>query len=344
MTKLILHIGYGKTGTTHLQSAFQQNHTALLDQGVLYPIMRNGFTKHAPLVPHIAALKNPSPYHQIWAESDPISESRHHWEDTVAQISSAQPHTVVLSDESFINCHGRTAEMAACLSPYFNEICAVAYVESPQKLFLKTMQQWLKTRGIANTGRAQPYRKQLSSFAANPVFDFQAHIYDVAGFPNGDILAHFTDLYCPEWPNIDAVHASGAKNRGFSAEAMSVAETYGAFLHEDNLAARIQKWSGVCRTIIAADAAVTGYERPKLLEPVADHIQRSHPDLLWLRDRFGLEFRDVDYTIASSDPEVAHPPLKVGSLCPVNSDRKAELLAYVVKQLGAPQSITFASP
>jgi len=329
MTRLVLHIGYGKTGTTYLQASLSRNRDALLSRHVLYPKMIRGLTKHAPLVPYLSGQENPGPYHYTWAETDPFQESRHHWQDTLEQIAATQPETVIISDESLINSTERATNLAKNLTPYFSDIQVVAYIDSPQKLFLKKAQQQLRTRGFMPIQLISPMRTQLAWFAAQPAFKLNLHAYDRATFPKGDVLAHFTGLYCPGWEEIEAVLPNSDLNTGLSAEAMAVAEFYGARWQEKSLAKRQKKWIDMSRALMAADRAIPGFRKPELRSDFSEYIQRAHPDIVWLRETHGIAFRDVDYHVASTGWPGETPKITVPNICLVDTERQAAIRAVI---------------
>ena len=47
MKTLFIHIGYGKTGTTFIQTFFYKNHTKI--DNLYYPTTKENFTRHLQL-------------------------------------------------------------------------------------------------------------------------------------------------------------------------------------------------------------------------------------------------------------------------------------------------------
>lgn len=114
LPRLILHVGFQKTGTSSLQRLFRVNRAKLGDQGILYP---QAGTLGKDAHHHLALQLNP-------AKTD--------GEDLGALIAAltreqTQPHhTLLLSSEAFqqINYFDRVADMIAHLAPAETIICA----------------------------------------------------------------------------------------------------------------------------------------------------------------------------------------------------------------------------
>ena len=81
--------------------------------------------------------------------------------------------------------------------------------------------------------------------------------------------------------------------------------------------------------IRAADAAVTGDLRPRLLEPVRAAIDLASDDLLWLRDAYGIVFDGIDYDriVAPALPirEMKQRPKRIDEICVIDPERLDKL-------------------
>ncbi len=99
---ILLHLGFHKTGTTSLQSAFAANRDVLLERGVLYPGRRRS---HHPAA---YAMTNRS-----WGGHRPTgggeSPDRRDW-DRLARAARRHPGRVLISSESFALTPDETAE------------------------------------------------------------------------------------------------------------------------------------------------------------------------------------------------------------------------------------------
>ena len=81
------------------------------------------------------------------------------------------------------------------------------------------------------------------------------------------------------------------------------------------------------------DAKLTDPTKPKLNNDFASAINSANYDLIVLRDRYNVEFEDVDYMNVGkksfkSDQKIA----RIEDLCKVNADRR-DMLAARVKEV-----------
>lgn len=114
MKKLILHIGYNKTGTTAIQKGFNYNRKPLERHGIFYPIRCRG--------------KRKSPAHHSLAESllfrinKPLPDFvntkiyskypfDHYWKLLKEELSQSRAQTVFISSEAFSRLRGNPAQM-----------------------------------------------------------------------------------------------------------------------------------------------------------------------------------------------------------------------------------------
>lgn len=114
MKKLILHIGYNKTGTTAIQKGFDHNRKALERHGVFYPKKCRG--------------KRKSPAHHSLAESllfrinKPLPDFvntkiyskypfDHYWKLLKDELSQSRAQTVFISSEAFSRLRGHPEQM-----------------------------------------------------------------------------------------------------------------------------------------------------------------------------------------------------------------------------------------
>jgi hypothetical protein len=99
MTRLVLHIGTEKTGTTSIQHFMSQNRQALLAQGVMYPHIGQRKDAHFDLVNALHPLDNNGKYMEFLA---PVNDTSLHLWDKLAECIKAHPDkTIVISAEHF---------------------------------------------------------------------------------------------------------------------------------------------------------------------------------------------------------------------------------------------------
>lgn len=99
MTRVVLHIGTEKTGTTSIQHFMSLNRQALLANGVLYPHIGQRKDAHFDLVNALHPLDNNGKYMEFLA---PVKDSSLHLWDKLAECIKTHPDkTIVISAEHF---------------------------------------------------------------------------------------------------------------------------------------------------------------------------------------------------------------------------------------------------
>lgn len=99
MTKVVLHIGTEKTGTTSIQHFMSQNRTALLAKGVLYPNLGSRKDAHFDLVNSVHPLDNGGRHMEFLGPvTQPIDFL---WNKLAECINEHSDKTIVLSAEHF---------------------------------------------------------------------------------------------------------------------------------------------------------------------------------------------------------------------------------------------------
>lgn len=131
---ILLHLGFHKTGTTALQSAFAASRPALLEHGVLYPGRRRSH--------HPAAMAMTNRTWGVGREGGWHPDPRD-W-DRLARAATAHPGRVLISSESFaLTPDEAAARMVADLGP---ERVHVAFTMRPMAALLSSSwQQYLKS-------------------------------------------------------------------------------------------------------------------------------------------------------------------------------------------------------
>ncbi|WP_153913454.1 hypothetical protein [Shewanella sp. TC10] len=99
MTKVIIHIGTEKTGTTSIQKCLQQNRANLAQQGIIYPHIGPRDDAHFDLVNALHPLDNNGRYMEFLPK---VKHEQNFYWDALARCIIANPDkTIVLSAEHF---------------------------------------------------------------------------------------------------------------------------------------------------------------------------------------------------------------------------------------------------
>lgn len=116
-TKLLIHIGLHKTGTSAIQSFLLDNRAQLLEQGLLYPLDLEEWGNHNPLAWHLMDPRYMPTHGDFYRElSSPA-----HWEKLHEAVSEQPTDRVILSGEDF-SLIGRPQQLAELLERYDTRI------------------------------------------------------------------------------------------------------------------------------------------------------------------------------------------------------------------------------
>lgn len=310
--RFIVHIGMPKCGSTALQEGLSAMRASLARQGVLYPtspviedtanFLMAGvqdfddlprYLRHAitTLLP-----KGRSRYQTLYQE----------WIGQIGdQAKAMAAHTVILSAENLYNIS--TAVEATKLRDTLIAIGAssieiVLYVRKPSDWYLSAAQQVLRASHRVRPVGPVAYREVIETYSLHVSPDIKVFEYNRSKFPSGDILAHFIkNAGGIETQAID-MKAERQFNGTISAEGMSLLRDY-RFANHKRRNDTFLRDSAIFRQALAeADDLVGGEKRPALQPKLKDKIDHGSPDILWLRDHFGVEFEGINYDRISAEP------------------------------------------
>lgn len=297
--RLIVHIGMPKAGSSTLQRGLTLLRPALLEQGCLYPEPMVSGPDHGFLATAVRGPQTmPRIYRQRFAKRmDTMPAKVAAWVDTVGRTARRQKvHTVILSTETLFRMTDpeEFARLGALLGRISDDVEIVAYVRKPSDFYPSSVQQRLKAS--QNIAPLQPiaYRRYLEAFQAHltdrvRVFDFARAREDEAG-----PLGHFLGVCCPG-AIAPADIPRAAANVSLSAESTAILQEYRR-LHHAQANNRFSKDTGrIIQALLEADRRLGTNTRPKLDPEIADQLDHGSPDVLWLRDTFGIVFDGIDY-------------------------------------------------
>jgi len=328
LTRLILHVGHPKTGTTTLQYALLTNRRRLARKGICYPAIEKEY-KHSLLIPHLLKTEKPDLCRRLKISPEQLAErSRRAWSQICASTRDTATDLVIISAEGFWG-RGSSQEIAwlcSSLREIADEIHLVAYLRSPDQLFLSRLNQ--KMRKMRKLPRVMEgyYRKSILSCASGKFDRISLRVFDRSQLAKSDIVSDFIETFVPELT--EGIDRSKIRrtNESVSTEAMALLQelkTSNGFA--SGLPARRLR-GRVDRLVRTADAALEGATRPSLHRPVSDAIIARSADLLWLRDQHGITFPDVDYSRVGAPSKVDLDACKdVRDFCPVQDQRLQKL-------------------
>jgi len=329
MTRLILHIGDAKTGTTTLQKCLFDSHETLLKHGFLYPKPLNGIM-HADIIPHLLGVDDSPLWIKRRSNYDPIKileEGRKAWENVVAQTSQNPECTVILSSEHlfdfaksshFLDALGKIRILA-------DEIVIVAYVRSPSGRYLSSKQENLKSGKINSPPNGYPiYRTALEPLLKQHNLRIELQKFDRDSLIGNDIIIDFASRYLTPQAMESLERPDSDLNTSFSPEAMAILET----ICNDNTPKRFALIGAVNHRlkehINAVDRAIPGKKSPHYKPGIARIVHDQATDLKWLEDNFAIKFDppEIDVETTRVGPKAL---VSVRDLCVVDEARMSLL-------------------
>lgn len=336
-TRVILHIGMPKCGTTALQHTLRANRRLLLKKGVIYPAGGELPANHNILIaPFVPAAKLPRIFRQVY-EGKPeqrLEDVRQVIRSVAAQAREMDANTVILSGEMLFKALNRknAEQLRSMLLSIGDRITVVVYVRHPAKFYLSMAQQGIKASFQIPEPKGRAFRKILESYAG--VGDeMLVSAYDRDLLHGGDISRDFCKKALGFDEDLLNELAPLQSNETMSAEGMDILLQYrklacfdknGVFTGDSNLLGKL---------IREVDPEIPGFGRPALRREIAGRIVRSSVDLPWLKDTWNIEFPDVDYDVPFETDVKPLEPGRISDICHYDAERREQLLFKVLEKV-----------
>lgn len=294
---LYLHIGTGRTGTQSLQDFLKKNSEQLAMNGVFYPLAE-GKNHHNALALPVCGAKPPRYLmHRYGNDVEKNLQAFHTYFDEIEEkIRKVDPETVILTSEFL----GREFKpelgqpLFDRLNALFDSISVVVYFRSPASYYLSAALQTLKASGILKHPTKQVARKILQSY--DPLgADMIVREYKREALVNGDVCEDFISVVAPDL--VGKLPApSREQNQTLSAEVMSIIQDYrNAIWPNDNN--QFNEETNSLLDLLLEIAHENDLYRPPQLKPeLIAELDGLDNDMLWLKETYGFEYSDVDYT------------------------------------------------
>lgn len=346
--RTVLHIGIPKTGTTALQTSLQNSYSILLRSGVLYPKCGRGirFSKHVLMLQPVLEFERlPRSLRQDHAQPEDIRRWHEIYSEAVrSQIASQKPRCTVLSSENLARPFDseQLRRMSDELESYgVGEVEVAVYLRRPSSFFLSSAQQKLKASHQLKQPSARAYRAILEAYAELVgQQNVRPRVFDRAALVDGDIVADFCAAYlADEGVDPKALKPGERSNETMSAEAMDIVLRYRWDFERENDDMHTRGSRSLRAALREAEPEV-GASRPRLREGIADLIDYSSPDILWLRDTYGVKFAGLDYSRLEKDGPMPMPDREYGldEIVEVDPQTRSRLLAELAKSKWARKS------
>ena len=341
MTRLLLHIGHPKTGTTALQSVLSANAEALLTQAsVLYPTRTKPTEfKHAFVIPWLLGIDNEAIRRRGRAKDEELRQlSKGYWESLLSEFQQIKPEHLILSAEGFWilrrAAEDKRASFKQTLYGIADHITVAGYLKSPTSYFLSMVNQKLRNYRQVQLPRPNYYRASMRAWEDAGFDQCSWRIFDRSRLINKDIVDDFCNMYLPAGINSAELKRDGVEqaNSSVSTEALVLLEE--AARRYPVLSRNIydHRRSKIVNILREADTEIGGTCRPCLKESIEAGIVGRCKDLAWLQER-GLTFPDIDPELikpgaeASSASQLPEQFTRVADFFPVDNERLASLRA-----------------
>jgi hypothetical protein len=335
--KLILHIGMPKTGSTALQHTLAAAAPDLLRHGICYPA-GNGLPKdHNKLVCGFTPVERlPRHFRQVYAGDE---ERKRRDFDTFrstlfGRIRKSKAHTVVLSAEMLFRNTGpeERAALTKVLKQIAEEITIVAYLRSPAKFYMSQVQQVLKASHRIVAPKPPAYRIPLEAWST-PTEDIRVIPYAREQFHGQDIALDFLHRFFSDLGEVLEPHHMHASNQTLSAEGIDILQKYRLYNHAANDGRHTPDTGELIRLITETETNIGNCTKPVLHARLADYLARASKDLLWLRDRHGIMFDDIEYEAIEEGLAAPSPPREIADICALDPALRDQLAMRVMNRL-----------
>lgn len=337
--KLLLHIGQPKTGTTTLQNCFWRSQDLLLAKGISNPQV-GPFKGNARLLGyHLLNDRRDDPLSRQTMGMDAqsaVALSGKRWEEICRDVAQGDLRKVVLSTEQFFEVH--TAENIGQLNAETAKVAEtreiIIYLRAPHRLLLSHLQQRLKREKSRLLDIGHPVTDVIAPLAQHWDGTIALRVFDRNVLEGGDIVTDFMTAFCPEMPADMMRRGPRDDNTSMSSEAIAVLLDVKAGKLDHP-----RDYQTLATEVRRADKLTPGGTQPRLRDDVTQaFIHHSAPDLLCLRDTYGLTFPDIDYD--DMDPCKADKRLlafdAAEQFCTVDAARKAEIFRIARQRTAMP--------
>lgn len=330
-----IHLGTAKTGTTAIQHGLDANRRILLKHGIFYPKI-GGKAHHAlNAIFRPAERVAPSILHRAGNDERRMrAMAEKGWQRIRQQIDHYRPAKVILSSENFfLGPAGDMEQFRDRLVEVSPNIRLCLYVRSPAPFYLSGLNQQAKSRSSIRLPHPLQVRETIQAIEAAFGQRIEIRAFDPARLHESDSLADFL-AHMIDAP-LEVRQLRGERvNETVSAEAMDILVRNRRVNLPDMDRVPTETQTLLIETLRALDLASGRKIKPRLHPDVTTAIVRASTELLWLRDRYGVVFSDVDYaTIDGTMPEDVAGRTRIDELCAVDEAWREELLFRAMHQM-----------
>lgn len=333
MTRLLLHIGQGKAGSTSIQTVLKTNAEHLRRAGVLFPDTGQ-HTNHQDIFTHLTGdVKHHDP--RLGGPRDDARKKalgEAFWHKALSAMQADPPDLVILSCENQFRPFAAEAltRLTTLVRPHFDTIEVCAYLRDPASFFLSYAQQDLKKRPSFTIPSRSYYRDTLEPWLTHGPGPVRCVRFAREDLHGQDVVTDF----CLRFAGIDPApltRAGEEANTTFSAEGMEIMQRFMRGEIDAPTHYHRQRPQRMKALVEEADRTCPGYARPALRADLPPALEARAQDLGWLQETFGVTFPDIGPPGLS--PEEADRRVRaldrVSDICAVDTDRLAAVQAEI---------------
>lgn len=338
--KLILHLGMPKTGSTSIQTFLSKNRKKLLKLGILYPNVNISTNNHNFLSLFLNDQKSiPRRYRAIYKNNTVLMkrDAEKNWKLIKNQIDKVNPEIVILSGEAIFKGFenvDKISKFKERLLQITNDIEIVVYVRQPSKQYISHVQQRLKASGSFPYPQPFCIQEILQNIESSFERKIKVLTYEREVLYKQDVVSDFINQTLPEYEATLDHSSVTVANESISVESMSILQDYRMENHpeKDNLPT-IDTFK-LLKVLRNVERKYKIGNRPKLREQIANFIDYSSTDLLYLNKNYNVHFSGIDLNAIKAfenNPYVSHT--KVSDICLVDDEVKKKILMLVIYEL-----------
>ncbi len=303
--KILVHYGYGKTGTTSLQFALANKRKVLMQHGVLYPKIVKPTMAHHLLQALFKPEEETVPYliADCGGYDAMVKLANQSWQKIKREVARKRPDVLLLSSEMFFgDATGlEQRKFHEMLSELSDDIQPIVYVRDPAALYVSRLQQSSRNSGVVRRPSAEVIRNDIELIET--AFGRKARIraFQRSTLIGGDIVKDFTTSYLSDYLDPSLI-PSARENESISAEAMEMSVNLRRAVWPTENRVSFPKSHKLLSEIASMEAAYTDSSKPVLREGLADQIRQASTDYIWLKETYGVSFDTLDYAKIDGTP------------------------------------------
>jgi hypothetical protein len=329
--ELIIHIGHRNTDAVVLQNTLTASRKALAENGIYYPKFatenREGFVLgYETQMVHEGAKPDTQ-----------IPPLRDHWDRLTSHNDILPNQKIIVSNRKYFKqiAAPNVAHFEAMTNQVARNKKIVAYLRAPDSYFLSLLQQRLvQNRDLVTPSRTR-IKERIDPLSHGWSGAVSLTIFSETVLTDGNIVDDFFAHHVPDFDRQLLVRPRRPVQPVISAEAIA--------LLIDRRHGRLDNSVDpdvLVKQIVNADARLAA-ATPAVLHPTAARTLRNWaaPDLVWLRDKYGIHFPDPGYKRVDADDvdlSIIHFT-HAGQICAFDTDRKEALYEKALARARMPR-------